>query len=184
MWGRLYWVVTGLMLAIAVYAGYLLVAPGFALERNLRKAGLGGAQIKFEVLNAAAQTALFPTYPPSSVFGLCAYDVAAGPVQLKAALPNGFWTLTVYSQSGNVIYALNSRQSGTNTFTVTLKRAPGLLESITRATSDDPQTFSGWTVATPSNRGVAVLWMPLSDMAERPATVAALGASACHAGSG
>lgn len=179
MWNRLYWVITALVLAVAVHAAYLLVAPGLALERNLRRAGVAAGDSGFEILKPAVQTLLFPTYPTSNLFGLCTFDVSKGPVALNAAVPDGFWTLTVYSRRGDVIYALNSQQSGTNSFTVTLKKAPGLIESLTSSASDDPGAFNGWTVATPDARGVAVLWMPLHDAAERAGATAILAKSTC-----
>jgi uncharacterized membrane protein len=184
MWNRIYWLVTGLVLAIAIHAGYLLVAPGLALDRNMRNAGVDSGATRFEVLQPKAQSLLFPTYPASSLFGLCSFDVSQGPVALTAAVPDGFWTLTIYSRRGDVIYALNSRQSGTNSFTVTLKQAPGLIESLTRTAGDDPDSFTGWNVATPDARGVAVLWMPLSDAAERKAATAVLGQSSCSRSQG
>lgn len=179
MLNRLYWIVVSLVLAVAVHAAYLLIAPGLALEHSMARTGALAARNAFQVLKPEEQSALFPTFPPSSVFGVCAFDVSKSGVELSAALPEGYWTLTVYSRSGDVIYALNSRQSGTNNFTVSLTRAPGLMEALTSTASDDPGSFNGWKVATPEDKGIAVLWVPLQETAQRAAVTRVLQQSRC-----
>ena len=41
-----------------------------------------------------------------------------------ADLPDGFWITTIYTDKAETIYSVNNRQSGANSFTVSLSRRP------------------------------------------------------------
>ena len=48
----------------------------------------------------------------------------------KKELPDGMWTLAIYSASGDVIYTLNDSQSGSGRFTVSLALGLGPLPCL------------------------------------------------------
>ncbi len=178
---RFYWFAAAVFLAMGVHAAFVLSMPAFVLERSIARISSEVGANSFFVLPAEEQRRLFPAYPPLSVIGACAFDVSRGPVDLSADMPSGFWTLTIYSSSGDVIYALNDTQAGTGRFTVNLKKAPSLLDMLSRTTADDPGTMSGWNVSTAEPRGLAVLWQPVADAALRPSAVRNLGKTICIA---
>lgn len=178
---RLYWFVTAIFLAMGVHAAFVLSMPAFVLERSIERISSEAGTNTFFVLPLEEQRRLFPTYPPLSVIGACAFDVSKGPVDFSADMPVGFWTLTIYSSSGDVIYALNDTQAGTGRFTVNLKKAPNLLDMLSQTTADDPVTMSGWTVSTVEPKGLAVLWQPVAEAALRPSVVHNLGKTICIA---
>ena len=180
MLNRLYWLITATVVAVAVHAAYMLIAPGVALERSITAMGAVSARNVFRVLRPEEQLGLFPAYPASNVIGVCAFDVSKGSIELSANMPDGFWTLTIYSRRGGVIYALNSEQSGTKSFTVSLSKAPGLIESLLQTSGDDPGNFTGWKVATADPQGIAVLWVPAWDPAQRAAITGILERSRCQ----
>jgi uncharacterized membrane protein len=180
MLNRIYWLVTAAVLAVAVHAAYMLIAPGMALDRSISRTAAVVTSNQFQVLKLEDQSALFPAYPASSVFGICAFDVSTSNVELSATMPDGFWTLTIYSRSGDVIYALNSTQSGTNSFTVSVAKAPGLLESLTKSVADDPVNFDGLKATTSEPKGIAVFWVPVREVAQRAAVMRKLGNSRCR----
>jgi uncharacterized membrane protein len=179
MRGRLYWLATAFFLCLAIHSAYLLFAPGFALGRNIKASGVVIGSPDFRILSLTDQTKLFPTYPKSSVFGLCAYDVTKGEAKISAAMPDGFWALTIYSNTGKVIYALNSAQSGTGTFTVSLRRAPSLIDSLLKTSADDITSQDGWNVATVEPKGIVVMWMPLREAAQRAGAEKLLAGTRC-----
>jgi uncharacterized membrane protein len=183
MLDRLYWLLTATVLAVAVHAAYMLIAPGIALDRSISRTAASVASNQFQVLKPEDQSILFPNYPASSVFGICAFDVSTSAVELSATMPEGFWTLTIYSRSGNVIYALNSTQSGTNTFTVSVVKAPGLVDAITKPAVEDPGSYNGLKATTPESKGIAVLWVPVGEVAQRAAVTRVLGNSRCRSSS-
>ena len=179
MLSRIYWMVTAIVLAIVVHVSYVVIAPTFVLERSIVKTRGESGPNKFYVLPVEDQHALFPSFPRNSVFGLCSFDVSKSGVELSANMPDTFWTLTVYSHSGDVIYALNNMQSGTNAFTVSLTRAPGLLEMLTRVAPENPKDFTGWNVSTADATGIAVMWVPLREPAQRRAITHTIESSSC-----
>jgi uncharacterized membrane protein len=176
---RLFWLATAVFVAIASHAAFILFLPDFTLKPMIAHVSRGTGSNRFFLLDAAERQTMFPSYPPASVAGACAFDVSRGPVQLKAALTPGFWTLTIYSSAGDVIYVLNEIQSGTDTFAVNFNRAPGLLQMLLATQQDDPRNVSGWTVSSAEPRGLAVLWQPLADQAMQPEAERALAATQC-----
>lgn len=177
---RLFWLTAALLFGVVLHASYLLLAPGFALGRSVAASGVSIDTPVFRVLSAADQTTLFPTFPRSSVFGLCAFDIGTQSAKIEAVMPEMFWTLTIYSRSGRAIYALNSGQAGTSNFAVSLRLAPTLIEQLTGA-SEDVSSQDGWNVSAPEPKGFAVLWVPVREEAERAAVEKTLAQTRCAA---
>jgi uncharacterized membrane protein len=97
-------------------------------------------------------------------------------------MPDGYWTLNVYSRRGNVIYAVNDSQAGTNTFTLELSLEPGILDMLLQATQKErPDIDIGWTVESPDSTGLAVLLYPVSEPGARAAAMRRMESSACSA---
>lgn len=180
MKGRLFWLVAAFLLGVAVHSAYLLAAPGLALSRSIAKTGLSLEDANFRLVSPQDQVSVFPTFPATSVFGVCAFDVSAGEAKINAVMPDSFWTLTIYSRTGKVIYALDREQAGTNAFTVSLFEAPSLLESLLTTTAEDLATQDGWTVTTSETKGFAVFWVPLRESAQRPGVEQVLKATSCR----
>ena len=176
---KLYWFAAALFLAAGVHTAFVLAMPAFMLKRSIARISSEAGNNTFFVLPADEQRRLFPAYPPLSVVGVCAFDVSMGPVDFSADMPAGFWTLTIYSASGEVIYALNGTQSGTGRFTVNLKTAPGLLEILSQTGPEDPVNMTGWNLSTAQPTGLAVLWQPVAEAALRPGIVRDFGMTTC-----
>ena len=178
--GRLYWIVAAVLVAIVVHAGFILMVPALSFERSVARLSADSGANAFFILPQQEQSDLFPAYPRHSVVGICAFDVTSEQVQLTASMPDGFWTLTIYSNRGDVIYAVNNAQTGTNSFTVGLSRAPDIIEMLRQSTvkeaiGDD----TGWNVESPAPRGLAVMWYPVSEGAARAAVVEKMSATTC-----
>ena len=122
--GRLYWIAAAVLAAIAAHSAFILAAPALSFSRDVTALSSAAGPNRFFILDAAQQAKLFPAYPATSVIGLCAFDVSDGIVTLTATMPDVYWTLNVYSRRGNVIYAVNDSQAGTNTFTLELSLEP------------------------------------------------------------
>jgi uncharacterized membrane protein len=176
---NLYWVLIAGVLAAVVHMITLMFIPGYVFERSLNRLAADVPSNKFFLLTSDAQRKMFPEYPPSAVFGLCRFDLSAGPVALNANLPDGFWTLTVYSKTGKTLYTVNDLQSGTNSFKLQLERAPGLLESFSAKQDDDLVASSGWKVRSTDVKGLALFWVPGNDPAMRESLSETLVKSSC-----
>jgi uncharacterized membrane protein len=173
-----FWLFTAAVLAVAAHAATLLFAPRYTFERSLAGA-LDAASNSFAVLTPEAQRRLLPDYPDDAVFGICRFDLNGGPVTLTADLPDRFWVLAVYSSGGKTLYTVNDRQSGVNNFTLRLVRAPGLLETFTARDDEDAVSDLAYKVASPDRKGLALVWVPLSDAAQRQSLAASIAKTSC-----
>ena len=177
---RLYWIVTSLVLALVVHVSYVLVAPAWSLQRSITSMVSEPGKNRFFIIGPGDQARLFPSYPPAHIFGACAFDVSASKVDLAANLPDGMWTLTIYSASGDVIYTLNDTQSGSGRFTLSLALAPSLFEMLSKTGSDEPINVTGWDVKTPESSGLAVFWVPVREAAMRAGVIRVLTGTVCR----
>lgn len=176
-----YWCAVALFTAVACHAAFILFAPAYSLDRSILRLASGTGTNSFFILPQEAQRRLLPGYPAQSVVGICAFDVSSSDVTLNANLPDGFWTLTIYSNHGDVIYSANNTQTGTNTFTVALSLAPDLLQMLKQATEKEPvDTDTGWTVSSPEPRGLVVLWYPVVEAAQRDSIMRDMSRTACQ----
>lgn len=175
-----FWSITALALAVAAHIATLLFAPGFTLQRSLASA-VDVERNRFTVLTPEAQARLLPDYPRESVFGMCRFDLARGPVTLRANMPDSLWVVAVYSSNGKTIYTVNDQQSGANFFELKLVRAPSLLDLLSARADDDADAVvdQAWKVSSPDRKGFALLWVPMADAAQRAQLTAILAQSSC-----
>jgi uncharacterized membrane protein len=95
-------------------------------------------------------------------------------------MPDTFWSLTLYSDKGADLYTINDRQAGSNTFKLTVKRAPGMLELLSGDQSETARALSdGWSVEIPEPTGIAVFWMALDYPEQRKLFTDILSGSSC-----
>lgn len=176
---NLYWVIVAAVLALAVHTGAVLFAPGYLFDRNLDLLARDIPDNTFFILPREAQSRIFPEYPSGTVFGLCRFNLAEGPVVLDASLPNGLWTLTVYSQFGRTLYTVTDEQSGIDQFSLQLVKAPSIFDIFTVNEDENQIESSGWKVLSSDNRGFALFWVPALDAAMRQGLMETLAKSSC-----
>jgi uncharacterized membrane protein len=180
--GRIFWLVTCGLIAISVHISYVLFAPGTLFQRQLYSSTDGKLDNQFFIMAPEKQSKLFPIATAGDVVGLCKYDLQNGHVVLSAQMPRSFWSLSIYTDAGAQIYTLDDVQAGTNAFTVELSRAKSILEKLT-ARGDDEESGSenlGWRVESSNRRGLAFLWIPLSDPLMRGEVEDIVKASKCE----
>ena len=177
---NLFWVITAAVLAIAVHIGTVLFAPGFLFNRNLDRLASDVPDNTFFILPSAAQSKIFPEYPSGTVFGLCRFNLTSGPITLDASLPDGLWTLTVYSRFGKTLYTVTDEQSGVNTFSLQLAMAPSMFDVFLMKEEDAQVESSGWKVESSDEHGFALFWVPALDQAMREGLMETLSKSSCR----
>ncbi len=179
---HLFWFAVALATAISTHAAFALFAPGWWFSREVARMAAAHGENSFFILTPEQQAKLFPGLPRLGVTGLCVFDVARSDVTFSANLPEGFWVTTIYTDKAEAIYSVNNRQSGANAFTVSLSRAPTLIEQIVQSTgAERPEIDSGWTVMSPEARGLAVIWYPTPESGLRPIAADAVARSRCTA---
>ena len=110
MMSRLFWPGIALLVAVIAHIAYVLYMPRLDMRDRLDALALlsqpAGA---FHVLKNR-ETALLARMPlRHMLYGVCVIEPARGQVEMIARLPVSYWSLTVYSDSGDVIYTLNDR---------------------------------------------------------------------------
>jgi uncharacterized membrane protein len=178
---RLYWLSVAIVAAIAAHAAFVLYVPAYVFSSRIARMAADHGDNRFFILPPEAQAQLFPGLPRHGVTGICLFDVSRGDVTLSANLPDGFWITTIYTDKGEPIYSVNNRQSGSNVFAVSLSLAPDFIDMVIQATDKErPEIDSGWTVLSPEPRGLAVVWHPLTDAAQRAITAASMEQTQCN----
>jgi uncharacterized membrane protein len=163
---QLFWLFTATVFALVCHMAYVLFVPSRTFDSAIDKS-LGQDKINsFAILDPKAQVKLLPFTAASHLVGVCKFNVAKGPVKLTASLPEGFWSLAVYTIRGQQVYAINDTQADTNTFSVEFSRASGLIAQMLES-SEDQQDIAGedigWRIAVNEEEGLAVLWLALPD---------------------
>jgi uncharacterized membrane protein len=177
---HLFWAAVALLAAVAAHAVFALYVPGWWFSRSVEAMAAAHGRNSFFILSPDEQARLFPGLPRFGVTGICIFDVSKGDVTFSANLPDGFWVTTIYTDKAEAIYSVNNSQSGANTFSVSLSRAPNLIEQIIQATDKDrPEIDSGWTVKSSESRGLAVIWYPTPENGLRPIAAEAVARSSC-----
>ncbi len=110
MMSRLFWPGIAFLVAVIAHTAYVLYMPRLDMQERLDVlARLSQPVGAFRVLQGR-ETALLARMPlRHMLYGACVIEPARGQVEMIAHLPAGYWSLTVYSDSGDVIYTLNDR---------------------------------------------------------------------------
>lgn len=181
--GRLLWIALVGLVAISTHIGYVLFAPGILFERKLYATTDGKPDNSFFILEPEKQTQLFPTATPEDVVGICKYDLKGGHLKLSANLPRTYWTMAIYTQNGKQVYALDDVQAGSSAISIELSQSKSFFQQLL-ANSEAEEAGSiedlGWRVETTERRGLAIVWIPLSDALTRPRVEAIVKESRCE----
>lgn len=180
--GRLLWFAMVGLVAIATHIGYVLFVPGLLFERKLYSTTDGKPDNTFFVLAPDKQAQLYPSATPEDVVGICKYDLMGGHLVLSANLPRSYWTMSIYTQNGKQVYALDDVQAGSSAISIELSQSKSLFQQLfANSEAEDAGSIEdlGWRVETTERRGLAIVWIPLSDELMRPRVEAIIKESRC-----
>ncbi len=110
MMSRLFWPGIAFLVAIIAHVTYVLYMPRLDMRERLDAlARLSRPAGAFHVLESRETALLARTPLRHMLHGICVIEPARGQMEMIAHLPVGYWSLTVYSDTGDVIYTLNDR---------------------------------------------------------------------------
>jgi len=169
-----------LLIGAVAHLSYVLIAPSFAMQRLIGAAEGDTPVNRLVMLNGPEQMRLLGETENESVSAKCLFDIRKGQLSLAAEMPDTFWSLTIYSDKGEDLYTINDRQAGTDKFTLTVKRAPGLADLFASDQAEVQRALSdGWSVDIPEPRGIAVFWVGLDYPEQRKLFTDILSRSTC-----
>lgn len=177
MRSALFWMAVASLIAAVSHLSYVLIAPSFAMHRLM-----GGEAIQvnhFVLLEPAEQIRLLGETASEAISGKCLFDISSGELSVAAEMPDTFWSLTLYSDRGTDLYTINDRQAGIDAFKLTVKRAPGILDLLSRDQSESRARGDGWSVEIPEPSGIAVFWVALDYPEQRKLFTDILSRSSC-----
>ncbi len=109
---RLFWLLVAILVAIAAHAATVLFLPRMVMSARMEEvAKAASGANRFAILDADAAARLAGRPLKHMLYGACLVEPAGGAVEMKVAIPAGYWSLTVHSSSGAIIHTLNDRHA-------------------------------------------------------------------------
>ncbi len=155
MMSRLFWPGIALLVAVIAHVAYVLYMPRVDMRERLDAlARLSQPAGAFHVLEGQETALLARTPLRHMLHGICVIEPDRGQVEMIAHLPVGYWSLTVYSDSGDVIYTLNDRHVDADRLSVIFRMRKETLSGLPEV----PRLRAGkLVVPLASKRALAVL---------------------------
>jgi uncharacterized membrane protein len=103
--------------------------------------------------DAAWRTVVMPS--PDLLYSACAYDVRERPLQVTAAVPDGYWSVSAFADDTDNFFVMNDRTAGRGRVRVVFSSQPGF---------QDPG--GGTVVVVPSTTGIILFRQLVLDRRE------------------
>jgi len=176
---RAFWILFGVLTALAVHLAYILFFPASQLadqtEKLMEEAGANKLQIA-ERDNAAMG---FAEFPGELVYAVCAFDLASSPLVMRAQVPDQYWSIDIYGPRGETVYTLNDQQAPRQQLTLELHDADPDPQAIVNAANSTGRNMNAITVLTGTRTGIVIMRSAGAGPVERQAAIEAFRASAC-----
>jgi uncharacterized membrane protein len=169
----------GLLIGGIIHVAVVFLLPGFANRDSWSSAGRFGPSGAFHLLpTTEAGTEPLPDLDPDMAHAVCRFSLADGPVRIAATLPEGFWSVAIFSRRGLNLYSLNDRsaeRAGLDLLVLT----PEQLEAMAE---DPPAAFEqAILVELPISEGFALIRAFVPDPSMLAPVEAALAEANCDA---
>ena len=177
--GRLFWLTAALLVGIAAHIAYILFVPRTQMDAKMSSfVALAGTN-KLVMVESDALATVLPGADPSLAHAVCVFDLASGPVLIKAAVPASYWVISLYAPNGDSFYSLNNRQADQRNLSLLLT---GKSSGPDTDRSSNPQVGEGseMTIRSPSPRGLVLLRARIEAPALRTRVIGDLATSICE----
>ena len=172
------YIVLGLVLAGLIHIAAVLTLPMLA-PRNAqaRLAALGPANTMIELPAAAPGRQIMPMMAPDVRYAFCRFDLANGPIRLKATIADELWLIALYTPQGENFYSVagaDMKRPQVDLIVV----APD--QTVEEAGVDAPESSDETLIVnSPVIEGVALIRAPLAGPSRAGRTEEALKATSC-----
>jgi uncharacterized membrane protein len=152
--------VLGLVLAGLIHIVSVLTLPMLAPKNaHARLAAIGPANTMIELPASAPGRQFMPMMAPDVRYAFCRFDLANGPVRLRATVPDDLWLIALYTPEGDNFYSVAGAD---------MKRAEidlviaGADQTVEEAGVDAPESSDEVVVVnSPVTEGIALIRAPL-----------------------
>ncbi len=155
------YIALGLVLAGLIHIGAVLLLPMVAPRNaNARLAGLGEVNTMIQLPAAEPGKQVMPMMAPDVRYALCRYDLAAGPVRLRAPVGDDLWTIALYTPDGSNFYAVAGGDLKRGDIDLIIATGE---QTVAEAGVDAPEAAERVLVVNaPASEGVALIRAPLA----------------------
>ncbi|SMQ61030.1 Uncharacterized membrane protein [Devosia lucknowensis] len=106
----LLWLIGGVLLGGVIHIVTILALPLLAEETTWTRVSAYEAANRIVILPRIEPGQPNPLQlDPELIYGLCQIDLGEGPAYLSGVLPDAFWSVALYNQSGVVSYSTTNR---------------------------------------------------------------------------
>jgi uncharacterized membrane protein len=172
------YIALGLVLAGLIHVVAVLMLPSLA-PRNAqaRLAELGPANMMIELPAASPGRQVMPMMAPDVRYAFCRFDLANGPVRLKAAVPDELWLIGLYTPEGENFYSVVGADMKRPEIDLIILAAD---QTVEEAGVDAPEWSDDVIVVNaPVVEGVALIRAPLAGPSRASQAERALRATSC-----
>lgn len=172
------WLVGGTLMGGIVHLGTVLYLPTTATQdAYARISPVSPVNAMVALPAPSSDSSIVPFMDPAFAAAVCRYDLASGPIKLRAPVSPAYTSVTFYTNKGIAYYAINDRAAGRRVIE---------LELMTKAQRDelpeDEETAAAdrLIVESPSDNGLIVLRALAPEPGMMPAAKAALSSARCE----
>jgi uncharacterized membrane protein len=106
----LLYILGGLLLGGIIHIAVILLLPDFANRDAWTSIGRFGPDGHFHLLPMSEPgTEPLPYLDPRMAYAACRFSLEDGPIRIKAAMPDDFWSIALFNRRGSNVYSLNDR---------------------------------------------------------------------------
>ena len=110
---RLFWIVATLLLATVAHLCVVLFAPMVDVGRRMAAFETAApVNTLRKVPTIVPGPSIFVEPSPDISYAFCRFDISAQPLKISAPIPDGYWSISVYSDTGENLYTINDAQTG------------------------------------------------------------------------
>ena len=169
----------GLLLGGIIHIAIVFMVPFFANRDAWAQMKQFGRDGRFHALPVpeAGSEPLVST-DPRMIYSVCRFSLGQGPVRIKAALPNDFWSVAIFDRRGRNIYSLNDRSAERSRLDLAIVTPV----QMAQLRQDPPASLeTAIVIELPIDVGFALLRVFVADDSLMPAAIGSLATADCAA---
>jgi uncharacterized membrane protein len=144
---------------------------------HARLAALGPANTMIELPAAAPGRQAMPMMAPDVRYAFCRFDLANGPIRLRAAIADNLWLIAVYTPEGENFYSVAGADVKRQQLDLIITAAD---QTVEEAGVDAPESSDEVLVVNaPVNEGIALIRAPLAGPSRATKAEEALRSTSC-----
>lgn len=174
----LYWAVATLLLATAAHLSFVLFAPMIDIGRRMAAFETAAPINTFRKIAAVGPGESLLVEPsPDISYAFCRFDISEKPVRISAPIPDSYWSVSIYSDTGENLRTYNDSQTGTRQLLLIIEDAEASMENGGEIL-DLPE--GSLTFKSPVRNGLVMLRGFIPDRSQRRIVESTIASATCE----